>query len=151
MKREYFIILSHQKPFQNTFKCVGFLLQMQHKRIFLYKRPEVLFFPCENAVASCDASDFCLPFESCLTHTHFQGMHPEYYKCGGLSKFLQSYIGVGWGVGDLSRLKIWNASNMNASYLIRSNLSQPTNIRGFYNPFLRTLWEKFWRKNKATA
>ena len=44
MKREYFIILSHQKPFQNTFKCVGFSLQRQHKRISSYKRPEVLFF-----------------------------------------------------------------------------------------------------------
>ena len=47
MKREYFIILSHQKPFQKRFHCVGFSLQRQHKRIFSYKRPEVLFFPCE--------------------------------------------------------------------------------------------------------
>ena len=31
--------------------------------IFLYKKAEVLFFPCENAVASCDASDFCLPLK----------------------------------------------------------------------------------------
>ena len=33
MKREYFMILSHQKPFQtfrNLFKYVGFLLQWQH-------------------------------------------------------------------------------------------------------------------------
>ena len=34
MKREYFIILSHKKPFQNIFNCVSFLLQRQHQRIF---------------------------------------------------------------------------------------------------------------------
>jgi len=49
-----------------------------------------IVFPCENAVASCDASDFCLPFEIGLTHTHFQGIQPDYYKWGGLSKFSQS-------------------------------------------------------------